>query len=73
MTLFAQLRTLARMSQTTPMSTRDVAQALRTSVPTITRRARAGDLPVLYKVPGSRGAYLFDREAVERLVRERAS
>lgn len=55
------------------MSTREVAQALNTSVPTVTRLARAGDLPVTAKAPGSRGAYLFDRSAVEALAAERAS
>lgn len=53
------------------MSTREVARALRMSVPTVTRLARSGDLPVVVKAPGSRGAYLFDRAAVEQLAAER--
>lgn len=63
------------MSNQAPLSTREVAQLLQTSVPTVTRRARAGDLAevVTAKAPGSRGAYLFDREAVEALAAERVS
>lgn len=55
------------------LSTRDVARLLRTSVPTVTRLVRSGDLPAAAKAPGARGAYLFDRETVETLVAERAS
>lgn len=60
------------MTQETPMSSREVSRLLGISVPTVNRRARAGDLPVLVKAPGDRGAYLFDPAQVKALVAERA-
>jgi len=60
------------MNEDAYLSTRDVARLLGTSVPTVTRRARQGDLPVAVKAPGPRGAYLFDREPIEALAAERA-
>lgn len=54
------------------MSTRDVARALGTSVPTVNRHARNGALPFATKAPGSRGAYMFDPKVIEALAAERA-
>ena len=56
------------------MSTSEVARVLGKSVPTVTRLARAGALPVLYKAPGARGPYVFDAAAIDALLtEERAS
>lgn len=60
------------MTETALMSTRDVARALGTSVPTVNRRARNGDLPFATKAPGSRGAYLFDPAVIEALTEDGA-
>lgn len=59
------------MSQTTLLTTRDVAVELGVSVPTVTRLARDGDLHAEAKAPGSRGAYLFDPNAVAAFKAER--
>lgn len=61
------------MSHTTHMTTAEVARVLGTSVATVNRRARARLLPVVAKAPGSRGAYLFDRAAIEALAEGRVS
>ena len=56
------------------MSTSEVARVLGKSVPTVTRLARSGALPVLYKAPGARGPYVFDAAAINALLtEERAS
>lgn len=61
------------MNEDAYLSTRDVAQMLHTSVPTVTRLVRSGDLPAALKAPGARGAYLFDRGDIETFAAERAS
>lgn len=72
LTLVAHLCKSAAMNGDAYMSTGEVARLLGMSVPTVNRRARVGDLPVQAKAPGTRGAYLFDRAAVEALAAERA-
>ena len=59
------------MAQRTLLNSREVAERLGISVPTVTRRARAGDLPVVAKMTGDRGAYVFDADAVEALLDEK--
>lgn len=55
------------------ISTAETAAMLGMSVSQINRLAAAGDLPVIAKAPGIRGAYLFDRADVERILAERAA
>lgn len=50
-----------------------VAEKLGMSRSQVNRLAAAGDLPVIAKAPGVRGAYLFDKIAIDRLAAERAS
>jgi excisionase family DNA binding protein len=47
-----------------PMTATEVATVLGLPRRTIQRQAKAGDLPTIGKLPGSRGAYLFDRDAI---------
>ncbi|CAB4136963.1 Helix-turn-helix domain containing protein, partial [uncultured Caudovirales phage] len=47
------------------MTAPEVARRLGKSLATVKRYARAGKLPVILKVPGATGAYLFDRAAIE--------
>lgn len=49
------------------------ATILDVPVTTAQRWARAGRLPVVGKLDGKTGAYVLDREAVERLAAERAA
>lgn len=46
------------------MTTSEVATALGVNPTTIQRQAAAGALPVIGKLPGKTGAYLFDRDAI---------
>ena len=55
------------------IGTREAATLLNVSLPTATRMAQEGELPVVGKLPGRTGAYLFDRAAVEALAAERAA
>jgi len=48
----------------------ELAADLDMSVRTINRRAQAGDLPYAYKMPGVRGAYLFDPGTVALWARQ---
>lgn len=52
----------------TSMTSAEVARLFRISRSEVQRRASAGELPVLDKAPGIRGAYLFDRTAIESMV-----
>lgn len=49
------------------LTTAEVAHLLGVSIPTVNRRAASGAIPVAAKAPGVRGAYLFDRAAIEVL------
>lgn len=60
------------MSQTDHMTAVEVAARLGKSLATVKRYARAGKLPVSLKVPGTTGAYLFDRAAIEQLAEAQA-
>ena len=55
------------------LTSSDVARLLQISVPTVNRWAAAGRLPVVQKLPGIRGAYLFRRVDVERLAKDSAA
>lgn len=52
------------------MTSTQVAAKLGCSLSTIQRMAAAGILPVVQKLPGPKGAFLFSRQVVE-LVAER--
>lgn len=49
-----------------------VARMLHVSRATVQRRALDGAIPYVAKAPGTRGAYLFDRDEIERLAAEAA-
>jgi excisionase family DNA binding protein len=44
----------------------EVAELLGVDRATVNRRARAGELPVVAKLPGKTGAFLFDRATIEQ-------
>lgn len=64
---------MTQVTNTTLVTTVEAAAILTTSRSQVARLAKAGHLVPSAKGPGSRGAYLFDRDAVERLARERAA
>ena len=70
LSLLAHLCKLRRMEQDALMGTRDVAERLGVSIATVNRMARDGRLKAALRMPGVRGAQLFDREQVEALVTE---
>lgn len=47
------------------ITTAEAARILGKSVSTVCRDAQLGYLPVHQKLPGQRGAYLFDRAAIQ--------
>lgn len=53
------------------VSTAETAQILHCSIRTVHRQAALGQLPTVGKLPTARGAYLFDRDEIERLAAER--
>lgn len=55
------------------ITTLEVARTLGLHVRSVHRLVDNGVLTPTQKLPGKTGAYLFDREAVERLAAERAS
>jgi hypothetical protein len=53
------------MSETyAPMTATEVAGLLGLPRRTIQRQAKTGQLPTIGKLPGTRGAYLFDRDVI---------
>lgn len=48
------------------VTTRDVAQALRISTREVARRVERGSLTPVAKLPGIRGAFLFDPSVIEQ-------
>lgn len=50
------------------MTSAEAADALRVSVKTITRWADSGKLTVVKRLPGKRGALLFDAAQVEAII-----
>lgn len=55
----------------TQVTTAEAANLLHASVWTVQRLVKSGALTPTKKLPGRRGAYLFDRAAVEALAAER--
>lgn len=53
------------------ISSPEVAKRLGCSLATVARLARSGKLPFAHKVPGKRGAYLFDPDVIDQFARER--
>lgn len=47
------------------LTTKEVAERLGVSVPTVIRRAQTGKLKVARQLPGATGAYLFDPMEIE--------
>ena len=54
-------------------SAEEVASILGISRSQVNRQAASGELPVAVKAPGIRGAYLFDRAAIQRIAKKRAA
>jgi len=54
------------MTNSPPLSSKQVAKRLRVSVRTVQRRAEDGEIPAL-KMDGETGAYLFDPRTIEAL------
>lgn len=50
------------------LTSAEAADALRVSVKTITRWAASGKLTVVKRLPGTRGAMLFDAAQVEAII-----
>lgn len=64
------------MSQTTSpviVSAAWTAKRLGRPLRTVIRHAKTGVLPTIGKVEGPRGAYLFDRDAIEAIATERGA
>lgn len=64
------------MSQTTTpviVTAAWTAKRLGRPLRTVTRHAKDGILPTIGKVDGPRGAYLFDRDAIEAIANERGA
>ena len=61
------------MGTTDLLGASEAAELTGYSVRTIKRLALSGKLPHVHKLPGANGAYLFNREDVERLAQERAA
>lgn len=55
------------------IGTAEAAALLRIDRSSLVRRVRAGTIEPVQKLPAATGAYLFDREAIERLAKVSAS
>lgn len=53
--------------------TAEAAKILGVSVRTVHRQAESGELPFEMKLPGPRGAYVFDEDAIRALVTKGAA
>lgn len=56
---------VVHVTNSDPMTTKQVARVLGKSISTVGRLARSGELPPRHKLDGDTGAYLFDPEAVD--------
>lgn len=63
----------ATTSEAPVIGTVEAAALLGLSVAYVKRLALAGDLPVLSKLPGASGAWLFDRAAILEVAAARAA
>jgi excisionase family DNA binding protein len=70
MPLLAHLCKVRRMEQDALMGTREIAARLGVSIATVNRMAKDGRLTAVVRMPGVRGAQLFNREQVEALRNE---
>lgn len=57
--------TVPHMSQTEHLSASEAADVIGQSKATVKRLAKAGTIPIAFKVGGDRGAYVFHRADVE--------
>lgn len=64
---------MTKTTTTEQVPTAEAARVLGVSVWSIRRLIERGELEPTAKLPGLRGAYLFDRADVDRLAAERAS
>lgn len=53
------------------LSTKEVAAMLHEDPRSIQRKAKAGVIPHAAKMPGAKGAYIFDMSTIQRIERER--
>lgn len=60
------------MGINTLIGSAEAAQLLGMSSTTFNRRVLAGYIPAVQKLPGSKGAWVFDRAEIERLAAEEA-
>lgn len=51
------------------ITTAEAARILGLSVRTVHRRASAGEIPHELKMPGARGAYVFDEDAIRSIAK----
>lgn len=56
-----------------PITTKQASEILGEGVRQVIRRVERGELTPVQKLPGIRGAYLFDRADVEALLAERSA
>ena len=61
----------SEIGNTSAMSTAEAAHALGVNVATVHRMVQRGDITPALKMPGLRGAFLFNRDDVENLVAAR--
>ena len=54
------------------ISSKEAAELLNEDARTVQRKAKTGEYPA-QKLPGLRGSYVFDRDAIEALALERAA
>lgn len=55
------------------LTTTETARKLGKSARTVARLAESGELPHVHKLPGIRGAYLFDPAIVDLFARQQAA
>lgn len=53
------------------IGTRETARVLGLSRSTVNRRASAGTLPFVEKLPGVLGSYVFDRATINRIAKDK--
>ncbi len=66
------LRHTSKLWHMSKITTAEAAQILGVSVRTVHRKADAGEIPHEMKLPGPRGAYVFDEATVRELAKAEA-
>lgn len=56
----------------TPISAKDVAERTGLSLRSVHRKAAAGTLPTVAKMPGSTGSFVFDADAIDAWIAAQA-